>query len=169
MTTIHATVDYNVRATINQHIKTRLAALTGLPVTLSYALIFVERDWAEPSGPTFTVVHRKVSDVRLWQGDGAGGETGVQSAGLLDFSAWVKRTTPNWQMILTTMESMMSQVFIRTNELVINNYLTTPASPSATLYLVRLRQLEFYTPPADPNPDVKRSSAVLRYDWIQRV
>lgn len=174
MTTLHATTNYNVEASINQAFATALGAIT-LPSFLSTPAIVY--DWPDITGstPCFSIVHMPSTLSDRYQGRTDGSNTGVTAAsGMMEISAWVNREQKYnnqdvWMPRLRFMGSMIESAYAGLSVILIKDYTSTPASPSSTVYKVNMNNLNFVQVAADPNPAIERRRALITYFWNLRV
>jgi hypothetical protein len=170
MTSVHATTTYNVEASINAYFRTAFSSLsrpsflpTPIPVTENMPEVTA-------SLPSFSFVTIPAGALDIYQGRNVDNSTrGIRELGILDLSMWVSRKTINYMAQLRFMQGMITDAYIASKGgIVINDYTSTPASPSATSYRVTLCDLDFVVVTDDPNPDILRRRALVKYQWDAR-
>lgn len=167
MAALHVTNTLNVEATLNQWIMDKLNALNKPSWLASFTFRFDAPETAMVL-PAFSVYHLPVDSRKIVQGDYVGTGKGAQSVSLMDLSCWVSRSNINWSAQLRTMRAFVDQVFAGNSIIQLVDYLTDPANPAAVSYKVEVERVEWDTVVDDPNPDIERARALVRYRWIQR-
>lgn len=162
MVALHATSTYNVEATLNQWIITKFATIT-LPLTVNYTFQMLQAD-TPLATPSFSVTHVNAVRAIAFQGHMA-----TEARNIMQISAWVSRVNnPSWVAQLRAMASMIEALFASPAQIRIQDYLSTPASPSNVDFIARTEVCEFLNLPHDPNPDIERRSANIVYWWHLR-
>ncbi len=167
MTTLHPTNTFDVRASVTSWFATKAATLT-LPHGVAYTLV---EKWPESgiTPPAISVIHADISRDLNSLGRVVGDGYGAAAAGLLDASAWVSRNNKNWQMQIAVLQSVIEAVFASAGTIPLNNYLSTPSTPAATSYGVRIIDMKPGETMSDAgNPDIMRSRSLIRYEWTLR-
>lgn len=170
MTSVHATNTYNVEATINKYFKDAFTAMSR-PSFLPTLPYFAENTpEVKANFPAFGFVHLPSGSLDIYQGRNVTESTrGVRNLGILDLSAWVIRTASGWNAQLRFMQAMIETAYIDSRGgIVIKDYTTTPASPSATSYRVTFNDLDVVIVSPDANPDVERRRILIKYQWDMR-
>lgn len=163
MSGLAPTAAYNVEATLNAWLQTGLLALSRPSFLPAFGLVFVMPD-AGISPPAVSVAHQGLRHARTFNGVQA-----MRAGGLMDISVWVSRGgNARWLAQLMTLQSMVTQVRNNATSVVVQDYLTDPANPTATTYKIDLYDLEPVTVTQDPNPDIERRRMLLRYQWYVR-
>lgn len=168
MPALHSTNTFNVRASFNQWIKDALASITMIHST---TYTFVDT-WPETTMPTpaISVIHADVGRASEYLGKLADTNLrGVSAVGLADVSVWVSRSNTNWQAHQNILISAVEAVFGGTISVPVLNYMSTPQTPAATTYIIRIANLDMGGTIADTgNPDIMRTRSQLRYEWTLR-
>lgn len=170
---MHETNTSNVEATLNAHFRTALGSIS-VPSYFSSSITIVQ-NWIqkETTLPCFSIHHIPLRRSDKWQGRvEKNGVRVVRARGLLEINAWVtsdQRVSgqETWQAELRYMQSMVEQAYAVSNTVIIKDY-TTPASPTATSYRVRLGDLDVIQTADDPNPAIKRRKIQIGYEWELR-
>lgn len=170
MTTLHVTNDFNVEASINRFIKDGLTAITR-PSILPTLPTFVENmPEVKANLPAFSFVHLPAGSIDSFQGRNA--EPGAKAArdlGILDLSLWVSRLSANWNAQLRVMQAMVKTVYLDSKSgVIIKDYTTTPAAPSASSYRVVFNDMDIVITSAEVNPDIERRRMLIKYEWLMR-
>lgn len=173
MTTMHVTNAFNVEPSVNAAFTTALNAITPPAFLTQPAIVF---DWPEitESTPCFSIIHMPNTLSDKYQGRGDGANTGVVAAnGMMEISAWVSRDQKYnnqdvWMPRLRYMASMIESAYASLTTILIKDYTSTPASPTATGYKLNLNNLIFEQVAADPNPAIRRRRALVTYFWNLR-
>lgn len=162
MPALHPTTTYNVEATLNQWIITKFATIT-LPVTLNYTFEMLQAD-TPLATPSFSIVHRPATRDMAYQGHMA-----VDARNIMQISGWVSRSNNRlWLVQQKAMTAMIEALFASPAVIQIQDYLSTPASPTPVTYVVRTFTCDFLSLPHDPNPNIERVSANIVYEWQLR-
>lgn len=170
MTTVHATSTYNVEASISAYFKAAFTAMSR-PSFLPTLPYFAENTpEVKANFPAFSFVHLPAGSMDVYQGRNAEPNTNaMRGLGILDLSVWVIRTAANWSAQLRFMQSMIETAYLDSGGgIIIRDYTTTPASPSATNYRAVLNDLDIVVVSPDANPDVERRRCLVKYMWNMR-
>jgi len=162
MTALHVTNTVNVEATLNQWIQDEINALDKPAWLPTFVFVF---DAPETTLilPAFSVYHLPVSAVKSWNG-----VISSENVSLMEVSCWVTRGNTNWSAQLRAMRAYVDQIFAANRTAQISNYLSDPANPVAVSYKIDIQRVEWNMVIDDPNPDIERARALIRYRWIQR-
>lgn len=170
MTTLHVTNDFNVEATITKYFRNAFTAITRPSVLPTLPTFYDNLPETTPSFPCFSFVHMPAGSIDIFQGRNAELNTKTtRNLGILDLSAWVSRSAVDWMAQLRVMTAMINTAFIDSHSgIIIKDYTTTPANPTNTAYRAVLNDLDFVSVNDDPNPDIQRRRALVRYQWNMR-
>lgn len=168
MAIVHPSSVFNVRATINQWFQTTVNTFTLPSWASAFTYVFTMPEQGI-SVPCYSLFHIDVSQTREYQGNHASEtEYGQVATALLEVSAWVSRSDPNWLAQLGLMESLARAAVGTSQGIVIQNYLTVPGTPTATTFKIDLGEFETLETSPDPNPDIVRKRMLMRYNWVYR-
>jgi hypothetical protein len=170
MTTVHVTSTYNVEASINAYFKTALTAMSR-PSFLPTLPYFAENTpEVKANFPAFSFVHLPAGSMDVYQGRNAEPNTkAMRNLGILDLSAWVIRSAVTWNAQLRFMQGMIETAYLDSRGgVIIRDYTTTPASPSASNYRATFNDLDIVIVSPDANPDVERRRCLIKYQWDAR-
>jgi hypothetical protein len=179
MTTLHETVAYNVRASLNAHFIEQLA-LFDRPAWLQpshWPGSMVVLNWPEIAAniPCFSINHLPGFNTDTYQGRNAGiGEKAIPEVAICEINAWVSRdqrwnNQDVWQPRLGFMEGMVKQAHLAAPAVVIKDYLGVPNAPLPTNFRVMLEDLATPSVSPDINPAVERVRMLITYRWNMRV
>ena len=171
MTTISQASTYNVEATLNNHFRTQLAAVTRPSWLATMPAITSSNPEAAANLPAFSLYHLPVGVYDKWQGRAVGEDKqGAEAVAIMEINAWVSRRDADWQAKLRTMRDMVETVYINASNasVIIKDYAANRASPSDTSYLIRLDKMAAVQTAPDPNPDIERVRVLITYSWIYR-
>lgn len=179
MATLHETVAYNVRASLNAHFIEQLA-LFDRPQWLQpshWPTSMVVLNWPEIAAnmPCFSINHLPGFNNDIYQGRSAlPGEKAIPETALLEINAWVSRdqkvnNQEVWQPRLGFMEGMVKQAYLAHPTVVIQDYLGVPNSPLPTNYRVVMEDLATPITTPDTNPAIERVRMLITYRWNMRV
>lgn len=162
MAALHPTTTFNIEATITQWVITKFATMT-LPLTLNYSFETLQPNTPLVT-PSFSITHRPAGRDMAYQGNMA-----IDARNIMQISGWLSRTgNPNWLAQQRVMTAMIEALFASPAVVRVQNYLSTPATPSTVDYKVNMAACEFLALPHDPNPDIERVSANIVYEWHLR-
>lgn len=172
-TTIQAASVFNVEASLNAHFNTSLTAITR-PSWLS-TMPTIEMTMPETgiTPPAFSFSHIDVGTEATFQGrnvHSTGALSGVTQRAIMEINCWVTRANNgSWLGQLNTMRDMCYTVFSNTISVVIQDYVSDLATPSDTVFLVRLDGIHTVaTGPDQDNPDIERRRILIDYHWVYR-
>lgn len=171
MTAVHATSTYNVEASINAYFKAAFTAMSRpsfLPTLPTFAENTPE---VKANFPAFSFVHLPAGSLDIYQGRHAETTTkAMRDLGILDLSVWVTRNmNTNWNAQLRFMQAMIETAYLDSKGgVIINDYTSTPASPSATSFRVTFNDLDIVVVTPDVNPDIERRRVLIKYQWDMR-
>lgn len=169
MTNVHATNTYNVEASINKYFKDALTALSR-PSNITLPTMVENTPEVTANLPSFSFVHLPAGSLDIYMGRIAEvGTRAMRDLSILDLSAWVSRKSINWNAQLRFMQAMIETVYLDSGGgIVIKDYTSTPASPTATSYRVVFNDLDIVVVSPDPNPDIERRRCLVKYQWDMR-
>ena len=170
MTTVHVTSTYNVEASINAYFKSAFTAMSR-PSFLPNLPYFAENTpEVKANFPAFSFVHLPSGSMDVYQGRNAEPNTkAMRDLGILDLSVWVIRTAVNWNAQLRFMQAMIETAYLDSRGgVIIRDYTTTPASPSASSYRATFNDLDVVIVSPDANPDIERRRCLVKYQWDVR-
>ena len=168
MTTISTTGDYNVKASINAHLRAALAAFTRPAWLATLPPLVTNRGEAELPLPCWSLDYMLSYTRQEYMGNMADGVRGRRATGQFDVSVWVSRSNADWLRQLRTMTDMVKTAILDDPNVVIMDYAANLASPASTGYLVRLGDISEVETARDPNPDIERARLLVVYRLIQR-
>ena len=169
---MNVTSVFNVEATLNEWLQNGLAALTKPAWLPSYTFVQNFQELTA-SLPAISVHHLSGVGTKRYEGNNA--ESGVQAVwkhGIMDVSAWVKRSplnaADNHTAQLRTMQAMIEEVATGTRGVVIKDWQTSQSAPTATAYRINIGNIAVVETGQDPNPDIERRRILINYDWNLR-
>jgi hypothetical protein len=168
MTTVHETSTFNVEASMNKWLQDGLADITK-PSWLPAYTLALNFPQGGITPPCFSVAHIPVHRMQLWQGDYVGdGKTGRRAAALMEVSVWVTRQNSAYMAQAMAMLAMLDGLVAGTQTIPLYNYWGNPAAPVLTAYKIDIGEMTISETAPDPNPDIYRRRALIRYDWVVR-
>lgn len=172
MTVVHATNTYNVEASINAYFKAAFTAMTRISQLPTLPFFAENTPEVKANFPAFSFVHLPSGSLDIYMGRAVTESTkGMRDLGILDLSAWVTRGNSNtsWNAQLRFMQAMIETAYLDSGGgVVIKDYTSTPASPTATPYRVTFNDLDVVIVTPDSNPDVERRRCLVKYQWDMR-
>lgn len=162
---------FNVEATLNAWLQSRLAAFDRPSWLTTYSFLLDMPDSEMPT-PAVTVTHIPIDSERAFMGDYVGtvSTKGIRASAFMEINLWVnKLNNASYMGQLRTLDAWVDNVVASTSAVVIQDYYSDPANPTAMGYKVNIVSLTGREVQPDPNPNLLRRRLLLRYDWIIRV
>lgn len=119
--------------------------------------------------PCFSVTHLPVSRRARWQGGHVGdGVLGRRAAALMDVGVWVSRQNAAYIAQVGAMVALLEALVTSTPVVPVFDYWSNPAVPVLTGHKIVIGDMDITETAQDPNPDIYRRRALIRYDWTVR-